>query len=265
MKFFIELGGVYSQVETVKNLNFVCYYLSDLLRTELLEKKMYVVSVKSGFDLTSLQGHTQVSMSLSEKGRSHVDEIISIVFGGIETVNQKYMNAKYFKEFQKIAKTQFYMEPKPVDWFEKTQEINDYWLELGAGYAFSRGKIYKAYNQKIIDRLFESLQMKNLFIGISDNFPLLAKVNSGKESFYKKWNLEKRLSEMIGKRFELNGFVKNSSNVKQEPLDQFHTNYSTFYHFQKIGKKLQEKLLKMSKSIVFNEYKMNEFIPNKAY
>lgn len=103
-----------SDYEIGTNLNFITFYLKELLTQKLKIELGHAINLVSTFGTLRKYSFLNVDVTLSELGRKYTNRIISTVLSGIQEVKDKYSPKKeFFTEFKGLTNMEFWLTPSP--------------------------------------------------------------------------------------------------------------------------------------------------------
>ena len=126
----------------------------DNLITDLLTSSSDFAKTFSTFELT---------VDLTKKGFDNYKEVILRILKYIKTIQGKKINERFFNEVKHIAQLNFDFKNKvkPIDF---TKKYNDYLISYKPEDVFTGKFIYKEYNEELIKKYLDLLNMENINI-----------------------------------------------------------------------------------------------------
>ena len=126
----------------------------DSLITELITSKSEYAKTFSTLELT---------VDLTKKGFENYKEVILRILKYIKTIQEKKINERFFNEVKDIEQLNFDFrsKKKPIDF---TKNYSDYLISYKPEDVFTGSFLYKEYNEKLIRKYLDLLNMDNVNI-----------------------------------------------------------------------------------------------------
>ncbi|XP_059475438.1 nardilysin-like isoform X2 [Neocloeon triangulifer] len=142
--------------------------LIEYLRKRVWGLELYAGSDESGSDHNSYFLHFGLTVSLTEEGYSHIDEVLQAIFSYLELMRKEGPQERIYNELKTIQETKFRFSPEPSPG-DNVEELSENMQKYPSKHYLSGPELYFKYDADAITKCLSYLSPENVNIMILNN------------------------------------------------------------------------------------------------